>query len=160
MNALRTQGTANLLDAAAALGARRFVTQSLILGYGLADHGGAKITEERPFGVLRGDRSDPAIAAMAGAENLAFAAEHVDVVALRYGIFYGPGASDMFVTMLKRRMLPLPARRVRCGCRPRWCVWARRSPGHRCSTCRCGCRTTAPRTNSGGGRGGRRTARA
>ncbi|SEH47992.1 Nucleoside-diphosphate-sugar epimerase [Mycolicibacterium rutilum] len=107
-NALRTTGTANILEAAATVGARRFVTQSLILGYGLTDHGAREITEEQPFEVLRGDRSDPAITAMADAENLAFAAD-VDAVALRYGIFYGPGASDMFVTMLKRRMLPLPS---------------------------------------------------
>lgn len=109
-NALRTVGTANLLEAAAAVGAQRFVTQSLILGYGLKDHGDSQITEDQPFGVLRGDRSDPAIAAMAEAENLAFAAGGVEAVALRYGIFYGPGASDMFTTMLKRRMLPLPAK--------------------------------------------------
>lgn len=107
-NALRTVGTSNLLEAAASLGARRFVTQSLVLGYGLTDHGAVELTEDRPFGVLRGDRSDPAIGAMAKAENKAFAAD-VDAVALRYGIFYGPGASDMFVTMLMRRMLPLPA---------------------------------------------------
>jgi nucleoside-diphosphate-sugar epimerase len=109
-NALRTVGTTNLLEAAAALGAQRFVTQSLILGYGLRDHGAAELTEDQPFGVLRGDRSDPAIAAIAKAEQLAFAAADVDAVALRYGIFYGPGASDMFTNMLRRMMLPLPAR--------------------------------------------------
>ncbi|MGV0853059.1 NAD-dependent epimerase/dehydratase family protein [Mycolicibacterium phlei] len=108
-NALRTTGTMNLLEAAAAVGAQRFVTQSLILGYGLKDHGEREITEDRPFGVLRGDRSDPAIAAMAEAENRALRAE-IDAVALRYGIFYGPGASAMFVRMLKRRLLPLPKR--------------------------------------------------
>jgi nucleoside-diphosphate-sugar epimerase len=109
-NALRTVGTRNLLEASEAIGARRFVTQSLVLGYGLKDHGTVKLTEDQPFGVLRGDRSDPAIAAIAEGERLAFAAAHVDAVALRYGIFYGPGASDMFTKMLKRRMLPLPAR--------------------------------------------------
>lgn len=109
-NALRTAGTSNLLEAAALLGASRFVTQSLILGYGIIDHGSALITEDQPFGVLRGDRSDPAIAAMKKAEDLVYAARDVDAVCLRYGLFYGPGASDVFAKMLKRMMLPLPLR--------------------------------------------------
>ena len=35
----RVQGTANLLDLAREVGARRFVTQSIVFGYGYADHG-------------------------------------------------------------------------------------------------------------------------
>src|SRR6185369_15027086 len=38
-NRLRTEGTANLLAAAARLGANRIVTQSIVLGYGYWDHG-------------------------------------------------------------------------------------------------------------------------
>ncbi|MFD6453643.1 NAD-dependent epimerase/dehydratase family protein [Nocardia sp. NPDC060220] len=51
---LRTVGTANLLDAAAVVGAGRFVTQSLILGYGYHDHGGRLVTERDQFGVYDG----------------------------------------------------------------------------------------------------------
>src|SRR5436309_964416 len=48
-NRLRTEGTANLLAAAAALGAQRFVTQSMILGYGYRDHGSTVLNESAPF---------------------------------------------------------------------------------------------------------------
>src|SRR4029450_10905428 len=47
---LRTQGTANLLAAAEVLGARRFLTQSCILGYGYRNHGSRLLTEDGPFG--------------------------------------------------------------------------------------------------------------
>src|SRR5690606_33586235 len=38
-NALRIQGAAHLLQAAQATGARRFLTQSIVFGYGYTDHG-------------------------------------------------------------------------------------------------------------------------
>ena len=38
-NRLRIEGTANLLAAAEALGSTRFITQSIIFGYGYRDHG-------------------------------------------------------------------------------------------------------------------------
>ncbi|MFI9504747.1 NAD-dependent epimerase/dehydratase family protein [Nocardia sp. NPDC052566] len=107
-NLLRTTGTTHLLDLAARVGAKRFVTQSLILGYGLINHGTAPITEDRPFGVLRGHPSDPSISAIKQAEELAFAAPDLDAIALRYGIFYGAEASAVFIAMLRRMMLPLP----------------------------------------------------
>src|SRR5690606_34395291 len=50
-NALRIQGTAHLLAAAQATGARRFLTQSIVFGYGYADHGTTPLTEDSPFGV-------------------------------------------------------------------------------------------------------------
>src|SRR5215207_11453796 len=48
--ALRTRGTSNLLEMARLVGARRFLTQSLIFGYGYGDHGAKALTEEDPFG--------------------------------------------------------------------------------------------------------------
>src|SRR6266498_60609 len=48
-NALRTTGTAHLLAAARAVGAHRFLTQSIVLGYGYRDHGPHVITEDDPF---------------------------------------------------------------------------------------------------------------
>jgi nucleoside-diphosphate-sugar epimerase len=44
-NALRTTGTAHLLAAARAVGAHRFLTQSIVYGYGYRDHGPHVITE-------------------------------------------------------------------------------------------------------------------
>src|SRR6266542_2857945 len=43
-NALRTTGTAHLLAAARAVGAHRFLTQSIVFGYGYRDHGPHVIT--------------------------------------------------------------------------------------------------------------------
>src|SRR4030095_11282775 len=48
-NALRTTGTANLLAAARAVGAHRFLTQSIVFGYGYRDHGPHVLTEDDPF---------------------------------------------------------------------------------------------------------------
>lgn len=109
-NRLRTTGTGNLLEAANVLGATRFVTQSIIFGYGFVDHGDAMITEEAPFGDLRGLKSDPATAAISATEQQAFSAENIEGIALRYGFLYGPGpASDRIVRMLRSRAFPLPS---------------------------------------------------
>jgi nucleoside-diphosphate-sugar epimerase len=71
---LRTEGSSNLLAAAEALGARRFLTQSFVLGDGYRDHGARVLTEQDPFGRPEGGRSDPHLAAMRSAEQQAFSA--------------------------------------------------------------------------------------
>src|SRR5947209_2714278 len=48
-NALRDVGTTNLLAAAREVGARRFVAESMTLGYGYGDWGEKVITEDGPF---------------------------------------------------------------------------------------------------------------
>jgi nucleoside-diphosphate-sugar epimerase len=90
---LRTEGTANLLAAADALGARRFLTQSMIFGYGYRDHPGHVLTEHDPFGDPAGDRSDPHVAAMRSTEQQAFRAP--EGIALRYGLLYGGDAQQV-----------------------------------------------------------------
>ncbi|MEU9856990.1 NAD(P)-dependent oxidoreductase [Streptomyces sp. NPDC047974] len=90
-NVLRERGTAHLLEAAGVLGAGRFVTQSLVLGYGYRDHGDRPVTEEDPFGVRGGTVADHVITGLVEAEGRLFAADHVAGTALRYGVFYGPG---------------------------------------------------------------------
>ncbi|WP_030747690.1 NAD(P)-dependent oxidoreductase [Streptomyces griseus] len=90
-NVLRTRGTAHLLDAAGVLGARRFVTQSLVLGYGYRDHGDRPVTEDDPFGVRAGTVADHVVTGLVEAERRVFAADHVAGTALRYGVFHGPG---------------------------------------------------------------------
>lgn len=108
-NALRTHGTANLLAAARALGAGRFLTQSIILGYGYVDHGDRVLTEQEPFGRLRGDAFDPHVAAMASTEQQVCTADGIDGIALRYGLFYG-AATDMVLGMVRRgRRVPVPS---------------------------------------------------
>ena len=108
-NALRTRGTANLLAASRAVGACRFVTQSLIFGYGYGDHGARKLTEDDPFGRPQGIYTDPLIASLHSAERQTFEAEGIDGIALRYGLFYGPNTfSDLFVELMRRRRLAIP----------------------------------------------------
>jgi nucleoside-diphosphate-sugar epimerase len=99
---LRTQGTTNLLAAADVLGARRFLTQSFILGYGYRDHGPAPLTEDAPFGRPAGDRSDPHVAAMASTERQAFSAP--EGIALRYGLLYGGDAAQVRALLVRRRL--------------------------------------------------------
>ena len=106
-NTLRTTGTTNLLQAAHAVGATRFVTQSIVFGYGYRDHGDRVVTEDDPFGEPGDRRLAPTLAAMKSAEDQAFADPNLEGVALRYGLFYG---ADITTTtrMLRRRMLPVP----------------------------------------------------
>ncbi|HWD47576.1 MAG TPA: NAD(P)-dependent oxidoreductase [Actinomycetota bacterium] len=103
-NRLRTEGTTNLLAAAEALGARRFLAQSVIFGYGYRDHGHRLLTEEDPFGLPAGDACDPHVAAMRSTEQQAFTAPQG--IALRYGLLYG-GDADRAGDLLARRRLPV-----------------------------------------------------
>lgn len=107
-NTLRDTGSRHLVEFAETVGASRYLTQSLILGYGVRDHGPEPLTESAPFGRPQGDRNDPVLAALHAAENHAWQASGIAGIALRYGVFYGPGASDMFVRALKLRLLPIP----------------------------------------------------
>ncbi|GIH13577.1 NAD-dependent epimerase/dehydratase family protein [Rugosimonospora africana] len=106
---LRVAGTANLLAAARELGATRFVTQSIVYGYGYRDHGTRPLTEANPFGELDGSAFDAHVRAMVSTEQQAFEAPGIEGVALRYGGFYGPGAGTEAVgKLLRRRAFPVP----------------------------------------------------
>ncbi|GGW81144.1 dTDP-glucose 4,6-dehydratase [Streptomyces caelestis] len=113
-DALRTEGTAHLVEAARVTGARRFVVESMVFGYGYGDHGDRPVTEEDPFGPRgRTPQLERHIAAMRTKERLAFESEALEGVALRFGLFYGPGGTDALLPMLRRRQLPVPADRGR-----------------------------------------------
>lgn len=105
-DALRTQGTTNLLEVARSVGARRFLTQSIVFGYGYGDHGSDLLTEESPFGRTDGRPFDAHVSAMASAEQQIFTAEGIEGVALRYGLLYGEDVATV-VRMLRRRSLPV-----------------------------------------------------
>ena len=105
-NRLRVAGTSHLVDAARVVGARRFVTQSIVFGYGYRDHGDTVLTEESPFGMTDGRLFDPAVAAMASTEQQAFEADGIEGIALRYGLLYGDDAAAV-ERMLRRRSLPV-----------------------------------------------------
>jgi len=105
-HALWIQGTSNLLEVAREVGARRFVTQSIVLGYGYRNHGEELLTEESPFGEIDGRPFDAHLEAMVSTEQQAFQADGIDGVALRYGLLYGENA-DVVERMLRRRSLPV-----------------------------------------------------
>ncbi|MFE9017705.1 NAD-dependent epimerase/dehydratase family protein [Streptomyces sp. NPDC007808] len=109
-NALRTDGTAHLIEAARATGARRFVAESMVFGYGYGDHGDHEITEDDTFGPGgRDPELERHIAAMRTKERLTLGTPGLQGVALRFGLFYGSGGTDALVRMLRRRQLPVPA---------------------------------------------------
>jgi nucleoside-diphosphate-sugar epimerase len=108
---LREQGTANLLAAARAVGARRFVTQSFFGGYGFYDHGDTLLTEDLPFAPQGHGEFERHLGAMRSAESQTFAAaaSGIEGIVLRYAGFYGPGAgTEEMVGMLRRRSFPVP----------------------------------------------------
>jgi nucleoside-diphosphate-sugar epimerase len=107
-NRLRTTGTANLLAAAERVGARRFVTQSMVLGYGYGGHGDRVLTESDPFAPAGRGRFEEHLAAMRSTEAQVLGAPQLEAIALRFGLFYGPGpAGDTMVEGLRRRRLPV-----------------------------------------------------
>jgi nucleoside-diphosphate-sugar epimerase len=102
-NRLRTEGTDHLLAAAEATGVSHFVAQSYASWNGIRNGGWVK-TEDDPL--------DPEDGTMVHA--VAVAVGHVDDVvvkaggaALRYGAFYGPGATDDQVELVRKRQFPL-----------------------------------------------------
>lgn len=110
-NALRSHGTANLLAAAELTGARRFVTQSFLFGYGYRDHGPVPVTEDAPFGEPGRGGFGRHLASMRSNEDQVLGSRQVEGIALRYGVFYGPEASTLgLFDQLERRRLPVPSR--------------------------------------------------
>ena len=101
-NRLRIEGTANLLDIAKRVGAGRFVTQSMVFGYGYGDFGGRALTQADPFAPPGHGRFEEHLAAMRSGEQQVLDGPHVEGIALRYGLFYGPGpAGDALVDGLR-----------------------------------------------------------
>jgi nucleoside-diphosphate-sugar epimerase len=92
-NTLRTRGTAHLLEAANTIGAHRFVTQSMVFGYGYGHWGDHLLTERDRFAPPGRGRFEQHLAAMRSAEQQTFTIGGIQGVALRYGLFYGPGGA-------------------------------------------------------------------
>ncbi len=106
-NRLRTEGTHNLLAAAHETGARRFVTQSMMFGYGFTDAGGRPYTEGDAF-PPPGGRFRSTLEALRENEAAVFDDQTVDGIALRYALFYGVGAGDDdMVDAVRKRRLPV-----------------------------------------------------
>ncbi|MFF8381551.1 NAD-dependent epimerase/dehydratase family protein [Streptomyces sp. NPDC015661] len=111
-NALRTEGTAHLLEAARETGAGRFVVESMMFGYGYGDHGDGLLTEDRTtFGPHQVDPwLERHVGALRTKEELAFTVDGIEGISLRYGLFYGAGTTDVhLVPKLRKRKVPAVA---------------------------------------------------
>jgi nucleoside-diphosphate-sugar epimerase len=108
-NTLRTRGTANLLEAARQIGARRFVTQSMMFGYGYDDQGRRLRRESEQFAPERQDPWEPHLAAMRENERMVLTDHSVEGVVLRYALFYGARASQPLIDGVAHRKLPVLA---------------------------------------------------
>jgi nucleoside-diphosphate-sugar epimerase len=112
-NELREKATANLLDAARRNNVERFVAESMIFGYGYGDVGPVA-TEDQPFPVEPPARVfKAALDGLGSLESQVLSASQqgdVQGIALRFGLFYGPGvgSTEFMVKMLRRRLLVLP----------------------------------------------------
>jgi 2-alkyl-3-oxoalkanoate reductase len=89
-NRLRTEGTDHLLASARAVGARRFVAQS-IAAFGFGRTGGPVQTEADPLDSDPPAAMRPGLAAILHMEQAVTTIEWGEGLALRYGAFYGPG---------------------------------------------------------------------
>ena len=104
-NALRTKGTEHLLAAAQAAGVRRVIAQSYA-GWPAARTGEGLTTEDDAYD------PDPAAAQRESLEAIRFVETAVperaaEGIVLRYGAFYGPGASDEMVELVRKRKMPI-----------------------------------------------------
>jgi nucleoside-diphosphate-sugar epimerase len=84
---IRIEGTRNLIAAAQAAGARRFIAQSIAFAYA---PGGEPHPETDPLNL-----ADPlravTVKGAADMEQALLAASGIDAIVLRYGLLYGPG---------------------------------------------------------------------
>lgn len=112
-NQLRVYGTRNLLDAAIAAGAQRFVAESMVFIYGFGDLGDVPLTEDTPpRATFTRSWLRSAVDALVQEEQTIFHATRegrIEGIALRVGGFYGPGAgAETMIRLLRRRRLPVP----------------------------------------------------
>jgi nucleoside-diphosphate-sugar epimerase len=105
-NQLRTEGTDHLLAAAAAAGVKRFVAQSYT-GWTNIRAGGPVKTEDDPLDPNPPAAQRESLAAIRHLEQVVPAAAQMEGIVLRYGSFYGPGASDDLVGMISKRKVPI-----------------------------------------------------
>ena len=104
-NELRTRGTDNLLAAAAQAGTRRVIAQGNIAA--VERSGGLVKTEEDPLASRPPSPSSArSLAAIRHVEETVPLAAPEGIV-LRYGGFYGPGASDLLLDAVRKRQMPV-----------------------------------------------------
>ncbi|QBD75215.1 NAD(P)-dependent oxidoreductase [Ktedonosporobacter rubrisoli] len=111
-NTIRNLGTGNLLAAARSVEARRFLAESMILGYGYGDWGEQILSEEQPFGPPGSTKAlERHVAGLRTLEEQVFAATKagwLEGIALRYGAFYGRELAGQMVGLLRHKLPFLP----------------------------------------------------
>jgi nucleoside-diphosphate-sugar epimerase len=105
-NRLRTEGTDHLLAAAEAAGVAHFAAQSYASWNGIRTGGWVK-TEEDPLDPGDGTIMHAGAMAIRHVEDAVLGAGGA---VLRYGGFYGPGATDDQVELVRKRQFPLVGR--------------------------------------------------
>jgi nucleoside-diphosphate-sugar epimerase len=105
-NRLRTEGTDHLLAAAEAVGVPHFVAQGYASWNGIREGSWVK-TEEDPLDLLEGTAAYVGLKALSRIEELVV---KIGGAVMRYGAFYGPGAIDDQVELVRRRQYPLVGR--------------------------------------------------
>jgi nucleoside-diphosphate-sugar epimerase len=108
-NRVRTEGTRNLMNAARAAGARRFVSQSIAFAY--RTEGSRVKTEDDPLLDDAPGAFASGVRALHEMEGIVLGADGIEGLVLRYGFFYGPGthyASDgTMIADIRRRRMPI-----------------------------------------------------
>jgi nucleoside-diphosphate-sugar epimerase len=110
-NEIREQGACNLVAAAVAAGARRYVNESMMFVYGYGDHE-RPLTEDQPPGRERRKGLQRVIDAIVAAERVV--REHsergeIEGSCMRFGFFHGQHADStrQMFDLVRRRKLPL-----------------------------------------------------
>jgi 2-alkyl-3-oxoalkanoate reductase len=109
-NRVRGEGTRNLLDAARAAGARRFVCQSIGFGYAPGARPDVK-DEDAPLALDAPPPFGEGVRVLLDMERAVVGADGLEGLVLRYGWFYGPGtyyAEDGSIAQdVRRRRFPV-----------------------------------------------------
>lgn len=111
-NRLRTEGTRNLIDAARAAGASRFLAQSISFAYRPVP--GRLMVEEDPLWLDAPAAFTPVVRALDEMEGAVTGTDGLEGTILRYGYFYGAGTSyaadGSIAADVRKRRLPLVGR--------------------------------------------------
>jgi nucleoside-diphosphate-sugar epimerase len=109
-NRLRTEGTDNLLAAARAVGARRFIAQSFG-NWNYARTGAGLKSEDDPLDPRPPRNQAKSLEAIRYLEGAVLGAEGMEGIVLRYGNLYGPGTSIAtdgdVASLVRKRMFPV-----------------------------------------------------
>lgn len=110
-NRLRRTGTRNVLDACRRSGVERIVAESMVFAYGYGDHGPESLNEDDPLPDIAHDSPtwDHVDAVRQLERQVVRTRDGIHGIALRYGLFYGPGGGwHRLARLLRWRLLPLP----------------------------------------------------